>query len=97
MYVCISMHKVFYSQLQLMFKAASNITTIFYCNKMLYPDKECVLNYHVHLTTFLFGSDHKNRYESKHHKNKCSCLRTEINLVLGKNGGHNLPSNLGSR
>ena len=60
-----------------------------------------VLNYHVRLTTFFYGSDHAEytrktaEDESKRHK-KGRFVQTEINSVLGKNGGHTT-SSLGSR
>ena len=56
------------------------------------------------LTAFLYGSDHAEYIrkswltedKSKCHENKKGFMRTEINFVLGKNGG-NIPSSLGGK
>ena len=62
-----------------------------------------MLNYHVHLTTFPYGSNHaectrKSQLELTEDKSheKERFVWMEINFVLGKNGGHT-PNSLGGR
>ena len=56
----------------------------------------------MHLTTFLYGSDHAEYTKSQFTEDESKChkrerfVQTEINFVLGKNGGHT-PSSLGGR
>ena len=58
--------------------------------KLYAHNKQLSLNYHVHLTTFLYGSDHAEKaVKMKVNTTKQeSFMQTEINFILEKNGGY---------